>query len=48
MSEYVYLDNNASTRPLECVVEALTRAARGGYANQWNPHRVAPTRCAES
>ena len=39
MSEYLYLDNNATTRPLECVIEALARTAREAYANPSSPHR---------
>jgi len=40
VSDYIYLDNNATTRPLPCVVEAVTDALGAGYGNPSSIHGV--------
>jgi len=39
MDDYVYLDNNATTRPLDSVVEAMLPLLRSEYANPSSVHR---------
>lgn len=39
MADYVYLDNNATTRPLDRVVEAMLPFLRGHYANPSSVHQ---------
>jgi cysteine desulfurase len=39
MGEFIYLDNNATTRPLDSVVEAMRPFLSGEYANPSSVHR---------
>ena len=40
MAETIYLDNNATTRPLDRVVEAMLPFMRDGYANPSSVHQL--------
>lgn len=39
MDDYIYLDNNATTRPLDSVVDAMLPLLRSDYANPSSLHR---------